>query len=183
MVRDRPGRVELGADERDEWLHPARLLGIPLRIERLIGRQLAGLPKFANGEGSTVFWTTGWCLFTYGQNKDKAAEYVRALTYDQQIWQDSIAGTPTAHPGQLPPYSSLYAKWDAEKPSWMQPFVSLIRAQLDPARAITNHEFSLTQFQIGQPFWEKYLKGEEDDPKAALQAAKDAVAAEVKKAA
>ena len=50
-------------------------------------------------------------------------------------------------------------------------------------RAITNHEFSLTQFQIGQPFWEKYLKGEESDPKKALQAAMDAVAAEVKKAA
>src|SRR5262245_34108474 len=145
--------------------------------------KLAGLPKFANGEGSTVFWTTGCCLFTYGQNKDKAAEYVKALTYDQQIWQDSIAGTPTAHPGQLPPYNSLYAKWDAEKPSWMQPFVGLIRAQLDVARAITNHEFSLTQFQIGQPYWEKYLKGEEADPKVALQAAKDAVAAEVKEAA
>jgi len=145
--------------------------------------QLAALPKFANGEGSTVFWTTGCCLFTYGQNKDKAAEYVKALTYNQQIWQDSIAGTPTAHPGQLPPYNSLYAQWDAEKPSWMQPFVGLIRAQLDEARAITNHEFSLTQFQIGQPFWEKFLKGEESDPKKALQAAMDAVAAEVKKAA
>ncbi len=144
--------------------------------------QLAGLPKFANGEGSTVFWTTGCCLFTYGQNKDKAAEYVKALTYNDQIWQDSIAGTPTAHPGQLPPYKSLYAKWDTEKPSWIQPFVALIRAQLDRAKAITNHEFSLTQFQIGKPFWEKYLKGEEPDPKKALQATMDAVAAEVKKA-
>jgi multiple sugar transport system substrate-binding protein len=144
--------------------------------------QLGGLPKFANGEGSTVFWTTGCCLFKYGQNKDKAAEYIKALTYNEQIWQDSIAGTPTAHPGQLPPYKSLYAKWDTEKPSWMQPFVALIRAQLDRAKAITNHEFSLTQFNIGKPLWEKYLKGEESDPKKALQAAKDAVAAEVKKA-
>jgi multiple sugar transport system substrate-binding protein len=145
--------------------------------------QLGGLPKFANGEGSTVFWTTGCCLFKYGQNKEKAAEYVKALTYNEQIWQDSIAGTPTAHPGQLPPYKSLYAKWDSEKPSWMQPFVATIRSQLDRAKAITNHEFSLTQFQIGKPFWEKYLKGEEADPKKALQEAMDAVAAEVKKAA
>ena len=46
------------------------------------------LPKFANGEGSTVFWTTGCALFKYGKNKEKAAEYIKALTYDMQIWQD-----------------------------------------------------------------------------------------------
>jgi multiple sugar transport system substrate-binding protein len=159
----------------------------PLRFAQSGGFEdklkLAGLPKFANGEGSTIFWTTGACLFKYGQNKDKAAEYLKALTYNDQIWQDSIAGTPTAHPGQLPPYKSLYAKWGTEKPSWMQPFVALIRDQLDRAKAITNHEFSLTQFVIGKPYWEKYLKGEESDPKKALQEAMDAVAAEVKKAA
>ena len=32
-------------------------------------------------------------LFKYGKNKEKAAEYIKALTYDPQIWQDSIAGT------------------------------------------------------------------------------------------
>jgi multiple sugar transport system substrate-binding protein len=144
--------------------------------------KLDGLPKFANGEGSTVFWTTGCCLFKYGQNREKAAEYVKSLTYNEKIWQDSIAGSATAHPGQLPPYKSLYAKWDTEKPSWMQPFVGLIRGQLDRAKAITNHVFALTQFQLGKPHWEKYLKGEESDPLKALQAAKDAVAAEVKKA-
>lgn len=145
--------------------------------------QMGGLPKFANGEGSTVFWTTGSCLFKYGQNKEKAVEYVKALTSNEQIWKDSIAGSATAHPGHLPPYSSLYSKWAAEKPDWMQPFVSLIRGQLDQAKAIDNHEFSLTQFVVGRPYWEKYLKGEESDPKKALQAAKDAVAAEIKKAA
>ena len=46
------------------------------------------LPKFANGDGSTVFWTTGCGLLKYGQNKEKAAEYIRALTYDRQIWKD-----------------------------------------------------------------------------------------------
>ncbi len=98
--------------------------------------QLGGLPKFANGEGSTVFWSTGACLFKYGQNKDKAVEYMKALTYNEKIWQDSIAGTPTAHPGQLPPYTSLYTKWDAEKPSWMQP---LRRAHPRPARDRQGH--------------------------------------------
>ena len=46
------------------------------------------LPKFKNGEGSTVFWTTGCALFKYGQNKEKAAEYIKALTYDPQIWHE-----------------------------------------------------------------------------------------------
>ena len=35
---------------------------------------LGPLPKFANGEGSTVFWTTGCALFKYGQNKEKVAD-------------------------------------------------------------------------------------------------------------
>jgi hypothetical protein len=143
--------------------------------------ELAPLPKFANGEGSTVFWTTGACLLKYGQNKEKAAEYVRALTYDPQIWQDSIAGTETAHPGQLPPYGSIYADWDATPPDWMPEFVGLVRSQLDKAKAITNHLFGLQQFVIGQPVWEAYLKGEVDDPKVAMQNVVDAVQAELKR--
>jgi ABC-type glycerol-3-phosphate transport system substrate-binding protein len=142
---------------------------------------LAALPKFEGGEGATVFWTTGSCLFKHGQNKEKAAEYIRALTYDPQIWRDSIEGTETAHPGQLPPYKSIYNEWDTNKPEWLPPFVGLVRSQLDVARAITNHLFGLSQFQIGKAHWEKYLKGEEADPKAALQAAKDAVQAEIDK--
>ena len=157
----------------------------PLRFAQTGGfsdkLQMAGLPKFANGEGSTVFWTTGACLFKYGQNKDKAVEYVRSLTYDQKIWQDSIAGSATAHPGQLPPYKSVYAGWEGSSPAWMQPFVSLVRQQLDRARGITNHLFGLTQFIVGKPYWEEFLTGAEADPKAALQKAKDAVAADARK--
>src|SRR5215470_15103458 len=97
---------------------------------------LGPLPKFTNGEGSTVFWTTGCALFKYGQNKEKAAEYIKALTYDNQIWKDSIVGTRSGHPGQLPPYKSIYAGWDASKPDWMPPFVGLVRGQLDQAKAI-----------------------------------------------
>jgi ABC-type glycerol-3-phosphate transport system substrate-binding protein len=139
------------------------------------------LPKFANGEGSTVFWTTGCALFKHGQNKEKAAEYVRALTYDMQIWQDSIAGTESGHPGQLPPYKSIYAEWDADRPEWMPEFVGLVRQQLDKAKAINNHIFGLQQFVIGQPIWETYLKGEEADPKVAMQKVVDAVQAEIKR--
>ncbi len=140
---------------------------------------LGPLPKFANGEGSTVFWTTGSALFKHGQNKEKAAEYILALTRDMQIWKDSIAGTETGHPGQLPPYKSIYAEWDASKPDWLPDFVGLVRGQLDQAKAITNHLFGLQQFIIGQPVWETYLKGEEADPQKALANAVEAVKAEM----
>ena len=142
---------------------------------------LGPLPKFANGEGSTVFWTTGCALFKNGKNKEKAAEYIKALTYDQQIWQDSIVGTKSGHPGQLPSYKSIYADWDAKKPDWMPEFVGLVRGQLDQAKAITNHLFGLQQFVIGKPIWETYLKGEEADPKVAMQKVVEAVQAEMKK--
>jgi multiple sugar transport system substrate-binding protein len=142
---------------------------------------LGPLPKFANGDGSTVFWTTGCALFKYGQNKDKAAEYIKALTYDRQIWKDSIVGTKSGHPGQLPPYKSIYAEWDAKKPDWMPPFVGLVRGQLDRARAINNNLFGLNQFVIGKPIWETYLKGEESNPKVAMQKVVEAVHAEIKR--
>ena len=89
---------------------------------------LGPLPKFANGEGSTVFWTTGCALFKHGKNKEKVAEYIKALTYDQQIWKDSIVGVKDVHMGQLPPYKSIYAGWDANKPDWMPDFVALVRS-------------------------------------------------------
>ena len=142
---------------------------------------LGPLPKFSNGEGSTAFWTTGSALFKHGKNKEKAAEYIKALTYDAQIWKDSIAGTPSGHPGQLPPYKSIYAEWDANKPDWMPDFVALVRGQLDKAKAINNHIFGLQQFVIGKPVWETYLKGEEADPKAAMMKVVEAVQAEIKR--
>jgi ABC-type glycerol-3-phosphate transport system substrate-binding protein len=140
---------------------------------------LGALPKFADGEGSTVFWTTGSALFKHGQNKEQVAEYLAELTYDSQIWQDSIAGTETAHPGQLPPYASVYAGWEAERPEWMLDYVSLVREQLDVAKAIPNHLFGLQQFQIGKASWETFLTDEESDPMVAMQAAWDAVQAEM----
>jgi multiple sugar transport system substrate-binding protein len=146
--------------------------------------RLGALPKAKGGEGSTVFWTTGACLFKYGQNKEKAAEYMRSLTFNDQIWQDSIAGSASGHPGQLPPFLSVNEKLQTDNPDWFQKetWVPLIFEQLKVAKAIPNHAFGLQQFILGQPIWEKYLKGESTDAKAVMQEAKDAVAAEVKKA-
>lgn len=142
---------------------------------------LGRLPKFVNGEGSTVFWTTGCALFKYGQNKEKAAEYLRALTYDMRLWKNSIVGTPTNHAGQLPPYKSIYAKWNAEKPAWMPSFVALIREQLNIAKAIENNIYGLQQFVIGKPIWETYLKGQEPNPKVAMEKVVAAVRAEMRR--
>lgn len=143
--------------------------------------RMGALPS--GGAGATVFWTTGACLFKYGQNKEKAAEYMAALTYSERIWRDSIGGSEAGHPGQLPPFASIYAAWEENPPDWLQEetWVPLVRSQLDVAKAIPNHAFGLQQFIIGQPLWERYLTGEESDPMVAMQAAKDAVAAEVAK--
>ena len=65
--------------------------------------------------------------------------------------------------------------------NWLPAFVGLVRQQLDQAKAITNHIFGLQQFVIGKPIWETYLKGEEADPKAAMQKVVEAVQAEIKR--
>ena len=140
-------------------------------------------PKFVSGEGSTVFWTTGACLFTHGKNKDKAAEYMKKITYDMKIWEGSIAGNAATHPVQLPSFTSIYKGWADKKPDWLPEAINTIYGQLPIAKAITNHLFGLKQFQIARPFYDKYLKGEETDEKKVLQQCMDAVTDELKKAA
>jgi ABC-type glycerol-3-phosphate transport system substrate-binding protein len=142
---------------------------------------MGALPKTKDGEGGTTFWDTGACLFKYGKNKEKVAEYLKALVYEPQIWKDSISGSASGHPGQLPPFKSIYKAIENEDWYKAQAWVPLVFGQLAVAKAIPNHHFGLQQFIIGQPIWEKYLKGEEKDPKVAMQAAKDAVVAEIKK--
>jgi ABC-type glycerol-3-phosphate transport system substrate-binding protein len=159
----------------------------PLRMARSWSNpkalRLGALPKTKDGEGATVFWTTGACLFKNGENKEKAAAYMKALTTNPKIWADSIGGSASGQPGQLPPYQSIYAGWKANPPDFLKanPWVDLVFGQLQVAKAIPNHAYGLQQFVLGQPLWEKYLKGDEKDPKAALKAAKDAVAADVLK--
>jgi multiple sugar transport system substrate-binding protein len=142
---------------------------------------MGALPKPSGGQGATTFWDTGACLFKYGKNKEKAAEYLKALVYEPQIWKDSISGSASGHPGQLPPFKSVYAAIENQDWYKAQAWVPLVFGQLAVAKAIPNHIYGLNQFVIGQPLWEKYLKGEESDPKVAMQAAKDAVVADIKK--
>jgi multiple sugar transport system substrate-binding protein len=142
---------------------------------------IAGLPKQPGGAGGTVFWNTGAALFKFGENKRQAADYMKFLTYDQRVWRGSIGKDVRGAAGQVPPYKSMWAKWDKNPPAWVADWAFVVRAQLATSKAIRTHKFGLTQFFIGQPGWETYLKGEEKDPKKALAKARDLVLAEVKK--
>ncbi len=185
-INQTPDEVAFAAESAAYYI---KYQNAPLRFAEKWGDKsalrLGALPSPKGTKGSTVFWTTGCCLFTYGQNKEKAAEYMQKLTYSPQIWKDSVAGSASGHPGQLPPYKSVYAAWEKEKSDWFvkEKWVPLVRGQLDVAKAIPNHSFGLTQNFIGQPIWEKYLKGEVADVKKVMQEAKDAVQAEIKKTA
>jgi ABC-type glycerol-3-phosphate transport system substrate-binding protein len=181
-VAGTPDEVAFGAQR---VAYQTKYFNSPLRMSQYWDNpkqlRLAPQPKFANGEGATVFWTTGCALFKYGKNKEKAAEYIRALTYDRQIWRDSIVGTQSGQPGQLPPYRSIYAEWAKDRPSWMPDFVALMGEQLGHARSISNHLFGLQQFVIGKPIWETYLKGIEPNPKVAMQNVMQAVRREMQR--
>ena len=144
--------------------------------------RLAALPKTADGVGGTVFWNTGAALFKYGQNKQAAANYMKMVTYDPRVWEQSVAGdSKNPAVGQLPVYKSIWDGYQSNRPAWMTDWAFLIYDQLKTSKAIANHKYSLTQFVVGKPIWEKYLTGAEKDPRVAMQATMDAVAAEVKK--
>jgi multiple sugar transport system substrate-binding protein len=141
---------------------------------------IAGLPKARSG-GGTVFWNTGAALFKYGQNKQQAANYMEFLTRDVRIWKHALGKDVRGASGQLSPYKSDWAKWTKSPPPWMAQWAFTVRKELATAKAIKTHKFGLTQFVIGKPAWEAYLKGDEKSAKKALAKAKALVLAEVKK--
>ena len=160
---------------------PSRSTGVAATWPDPTKLRMSGLPKQKGGAGATVFWTTGAALFKYGQNKQEAAEYMKFLTYNPLIWQRSL-GNPKGGAGQLAPYLSLWNSWSKNPPSWLPKWGPLVFQQLKASKAIRTNKFGLQQFVIGQPYWEKYLKGDEKDPKKALAKARDLVLAEVAKA-
>ncbi|HEY3182730.1 MAG TPA: extracellular solute-binding protein [Gaiellaceae bacterium] len=142
---------------------------------------IAGMPKQPGGAGATVFWNTGAALFKYGQNKKLAADYMSYLTHDLRIWKHALGKDVRGASGQLNPYKSTWAKWDKSHPAWIADWAFTVRKQLATSKAIRTHKFGLTQFVLGKPAWEEYLKGDEKDPKKALAKAQALVLAEVKK--
>lgn len=142
---------------------------------------IAGLPKKPGGAGGTVFWNTGAALFKYGENKRLAANYMEFLTRDVRIWQHALGKNVRGASGQLSPYKSDWAKWEKNPPSWMAQWAFTVKKELATSKAIRTHKFGHTQFVIGKPAWEAYLKGDEQNARKALAKAKALVLAEVKK--
>jgi multiple sugar transport system substrate-binding protein len=132
------------------------------------------------GAAGTVFWTTGAALFKHGYNKKAAAEYMHHVATDEQIWRHSL-GKEGQGVGNLPSYSSIWSEWENQRPEWLVDWANLVGGQLERARAIVTTQFGVQQFNLGQPHWETYLTGKESDPRKALQAAMDAVLAEVER--
>jgi multiple sugar transport system substrate-binding protein len=148
--------------------------------------RLSALPKKEGGAGGTVFWTTGAVLFQYGGDKKEAAAYMDKLTHDERIWQHSVQGNPAKNEtavGQLPVYQTLWDEYAKQRPDWLTDWAIAIHDGLGAASAIHPTKLAITQFNVANPFYQAYLKGEESDPKAALTKAWDAVNAEYKKSA
>lgn len=147
--------------------------------------RLAALPKTADGEGGTVFWTTGAVLMNYGGEREAAVQYMQALTNDARIWEHSVQGDASKNEtavGQLPVYETLWQEYEANRPAWLTDWAFAIKNGLSAARAIQPTKLSISQFTTATPFYVAYLKGEESDAKTALTKAWDAVMAEYNKA-
>ncbi len=148
--------------------------------------QMSALPVAEGGAGGTVFWDTGAALFTYGANKQQAANYMNALSTDQRIWQESVAGDEAAGVpavGQLPVLKSTWDEYTASPPEWLtaNPWATTVWESLPKASAIAPSKLSITQFNVAAPFYSKYLSGDTADAKQALTDAYDAVKAEFAK--
>jgi hypothetical protein len=145
--------------------------------------RIAALPVQVGGAGGTVFWDTGAVLFKYGKNKEQAVNYMKALTYDQRIWEHTVTGKPPEETavGQLPVYNSIWAEYKANRPAWMTDWAFAIWDGLGAAKAIAPTPLIRLQFDLGAQEYTKYLRGEEADAKTALTKAMDLVAAEMKK--
>jgi multiple sugar transport system substrate-binding protein len=155
---------------------PVRLAGGWEDPESLV---MAGLPAPSGGAGSTVFWTTGAALLRHGYNKEQAGQYMHHLVTDERIWQQSLGEGERV--GQLPPFQSTWDEWESNRPDWLVTWADFLGDQLERARAIETTTFGVQQFNIGQPHWQTYLTGDEDDPRVALDKAMEAVLAEVER--
>ena len=159
---------------------PLRLAGTWPDPSRL---GMSAFPVQEGGAGGTVFWDTGSVLFTYGANKQPAADYLVALANDDRVWAESLAGDPdngVTATGHLPVLESLWAEYEENPPEWLSanPWATSIWESLPNASAIQPTRLSTTQFNVAAPFYSAYLSGETNDARQALTDAQDAVMAE-----
>ncbi len=150
---------------------------------------IGALPSVPGGAGGTVFWSVGAGLFIDGRNKEQAAEYMNMLTRDSRLYRADI-GKGRMEISLLQPYETVWEDWRTDPPRWLPDWVMPLKDQLNRSRPIPIYEIGnsgrpywhngRTQFLIGRPHWERYLRGEEQNPRKALETAKAAVIAKTR---
>ena len=145
--------------------------------------RINALPSVPGGAGGTVFWSFGAGLFIDGRNKALAAEYMHFLTRNARLYLAGI-GKGRTKISLLQPYETVWEDWRVDPPWWLPNWVLPLKDQLTRSRAIPISEVGprwphwksgVSQFHVGRPHWETYLRGEERDPRRALDKAKQAV--------
>lgn len=139
--------------------------------------RIGPLPKTPDGVGGTHFWASGAALFRYGGNKEAAAEFMWNLVHDERIQRRGM-GKEDAF-GGIAAYDSLWNRWREASPDWLADWAFPLREQLDRARGSPPTLLGLDQFWLARPHWERYLNGEESDPRKVLQEARDEVRQEL----
>jgi multiple sugar transport system substrate-binding protein len=180
-----PGTTAGAGWTRDEGAFAAQLVGYYVKYQNAHVRFAATWPdpgRLAMGplpkgspDGRTVFWTTGAVLLRYGRLKRRASAYLRALTYDEVVWKNSLSGRSGA--GHLPAYRSLRTQWTQRRPDWVGHWAVRVYGELERASPIPPHRLGARQFTIAQHHWETYLRGEQRNPRKALANAMKAVRA------
>lgn len=189
-VVDGVGRVDAFAAERAAYYfdHLYALVNRSSGWSDPSHLRIGTLPSIPGGAGGTVFWSVGTALFALGTNKERAVEYLRFLTQNEGLYGSTTARGKMGT-GLLHPVESVWEKWKAVPPPWLGSWAVTLKNQLRRSRSIPTFKGSVfdrypyyrsgaAQFHIGRPHWETYLRGEERDPRRALEKAKQAVLAE-----
>jgi maltose-binding protein MalE len=143
------GRVAMIFKYANTAVHAANVWGSP----GIADMGLAKLPKpAAGGAGGSVFWDTGAGLFKYGSNKQAAANWLTWMLSNPDFWTKEVVTS-----GQIPPFSSIYAKIKGKVPDWIYPAYT----QLPLSKAIPNSVYGFSLLLNGTlvPPLLSYLKG------------------------
>jgi multiple sugar transport system substrate-binding protein len=133
---------------------------------------LGPIPK--TPRGTTLFWSTGIALIKGSARKPAATRYAEALTYGPTVWEESLGGGRRAT-GQLPPYRSLWTHWKRQRPAWLEDWALQLNAELSGASPIRAHRLGARQFVLAKPYLDRYLNGDERNPRRALSSAMESV--------
>ena len=161
-VRRTPGRLLRQVPERADALrrHVARPVGAADR--RAAEGSRAAAARRCSGTRARRCSSTA-------RTSSRPPTTCEFLTYDPRIWQHAQGKDVRGASGPARAVPVGLGEVDRRSPPpWMADWAFTVFKQLQTSQAIRTHKFGLTQFVIGQPGWEAYLKGDEKNPKKAL---------------